>query len=55
MTLRDDEEGVAARALADDVVALLIIAFLEHVGYLNERVFGKIFEDWNAGRLKVCN
>jgi hypothetical protein len=48
LTLRDDEESVTASALADDVIAFLVVAFLEHVRYFDERIFGKIFEDGNA-------
>jgi hypothetical protein len=52
LTLRDDKESVAACALPDDVVAFLVVALLEHVGYLDERIFGKVFEDGNAVRGK---
>lgn len=52
LPLRDDEECVAASTLADDVVAFLIVALLQHIGNLDERVFGKIFEDGNAERME---
>jgi hypothetical protein len=56
LSLRDDEESVTTSALANDVITLLVIAFLKNVGDLDERIFGKIFEDGNAvGRLnKNC-
>lgn len=43
-----DEEGVAPCSLSYYVVAVGVEGFLEDVRYLDEGVFGKILEDWNA-------
>lgn len=40
LALGDYEKSISARALPDDVVALLIVALLEHVGNLDERIIG---------------
>lgn len=48
LPLRDDEERVAAGALPDDVVALLVVALLQDVGNLAQRVLRQVLEDGNA-------
>lgn len=54
LTLRDDEESVTASTLTNDIIAFLVVAFFQHVGNLDERIFGKIFEDGNAAeRMKI--
>lgn len=45
LTLRNDEERVAACALPHNVVALLVERLLQHVGDLDQRVLGQFFED----------
>lgn len=53
LTLRNDEESVATSALADDIIAFLVVAFFQHIGNLDERIVFKIFEDGNAGIIEA--
>lgn len=53
LTFRDDEESVATSTLTNDVIAFLVVAFFQHIGNLDERIFFKIFEDGNAGIMEA--
>lgn len=50
LSLRDDEKCVASCTLTNDVIALLIVAFFQHIGDLDERIIWKIFKDGNTGK-----
>lgn len=52
LALGDDEECVASSTLSDDIIALLVVALFQHIGYFAQSVFGEVFEDWDAKRRK---
>lgn len=48
LTLRNNEERVTASALSHNVITLLIEGLFQHIGNLDQRVFGQFFEDRHA-------